>query len=157
MGTPRRSWCSVPRRAVTKASYRITHELLGQLTKAGKVWTADTVPAKLLGEIVAAVENGQVTGTVGRAVLKHIVVSPTRSARTFQQVLGDLGLSSAPSSADDLRATCEAVIAKLPKEADKVRKGNQKVVMRLVGEVMKMSKGAADAKRAQQLFVELLK
>jgi aspartyl-tRNA(Asn)/glutamyl-tRNA(Gln) amidotransferase subunit B len=45
----------------------------------------------------------------------------------------------------------------LPKEAEKVRQGNQKVVMRLVGEVMKMSKGAADAKRAKDMFFELLK
>lgn len=111
------------------------------------------VPASLLGEIVSAVEGGKVTGTVGRSVLKHVVMTGDTS-KDFETLVSELGLSA---SADDLRASCEAVIAKLPKEAEKIRQGNQKVVMRLVGEVMKMSKGAADAKRAKDMFFELLK
>ncbi|RSH77257.1 uncharacterized protein EHS24_003565 [Apiotrichum porosum] len=136
-----------------KASNWVTHELLGRLTKNNKTWSPEVVPASLLGEIVSAVEGGKVTGTVGRSVLKHVVMTGDTS-KDFETLVSELGLSA---SADDLRASCEAVIAKLPKEAEKIRQGNQKVVMRLVGEVMKMSKGAADAKRAKDMFFELLK
>lgn len=62
-----------------------------------------------------------------------------------------------PSSSDDLKALCEDVVQKLPKEAERVRNGNEKVVMRLVGEVMKLSKGSADAKRAREVLLEMLK
>lgn len=131
------------------------HELLGQLSKADKTWTPDAVPAALLRDIVTAVEGGKINGTTGRNVLKHVIGSGS-SGRNLDALLQELGI--APSeSADNLDAVCQEVIAKLPKEADKVRKGNDKVVMRLVGEVMKMSKGMADAKRAREVLLGVLK
>jgi aspartyl-tRNA(Asn)/glutamyl-tRNA(Gln) amidotransferase subunit B len=48
-------------------------------------------------------------------------------------------------------------MASLPREVEKVRKGNDKVVMRLVGEVMKVSKGAADARAAHDLLLQLIR
>lgn len=136
-----------------KLTHRIAHELIGQLTKANKTWTPDAIPAALLREIIVAVEEGKITGSTGRNVLKHVL--STGSAGSLDELLSALGVT--PSSADDLRALCDAVIAKLPKEADKVRKGNDKVVMRLVGEVMKVSKGTADAKAARELLLDILR
>ncbi|TXT09206.1 hypothetical protein VHUM_02680 [Vanrija humicola] len=136
-----------------KASNWIAHELIGQLTKAGKTWTHDAVPAALLREIIVAVEDGKITGSTGRNILKHVL--STGSTGSLDELLTALGIT--PSSADDLRALCDTVIAKLPKEADKVRKGNDKVVMRLVGEVMKVSKGTANAKAARELLLDILR
>ncbi|BEJ00419.1 hypothetical protein CcaverHIS631_0502760 [Cutaneotrichosporon cavernicola] len=136
-----------------KVSNWIVHELLGTLTKADKPWSPDIVPAALLSEIVTAVEGGKINGTTGRNVLKHVVSSG--SSGNLDSLLQELGLAS--DSTGDLDGLCQEVIAKLPKEADKVRKGNEKVVMRLVGEVMKMSKGTADAKRAREVLLALLK
>lgn len=39
----------------------ITHELLGQLTKASKAWAPEVIPATLLRDIVVAVETGKVS------------------------------------------------------------------------------------------------
>lgn len=61
------------------------------------------------------------------------------------------------SPAIDLATVCSAVIAALPKEADSVRKGNERVVMRLVGQVMKDTGGAADAKEARAILLNMLK
>lgn len=142
-------------RCLHLAHSRIVHELLGQLTKADKSWTADVVPAALLREIVTAVESAKINGTTGRNVLKHVVGSGS-SGKNLDALLIELGI--APSeSGDSLESVCQEVIAKLPKEADKVRKGNDKVVMRLVGEVMKLSKGTADAKKARETLLALLK
>lgn len=130
--------------------------MLGQLTKAGKSWTPDVVPAVLLREIITAVEGGVINGTTGRNVLKHVIGNGS-SGSSLDALLQELGLAPSSESADILETICQEVIAKLPKEADKVRKGNDKVVMRLVGEVMKMSKGTADAKRAREVLLGLLK
>lgn len=63
---------------------------------------------------------------------------------------------SGTSSADSLRALCEAAIAALPEEADVVRKGNERVIMKLVGRVMKESRGRADAKAVTDLLRNIL-
>lgn len=140
--------------AVAGANIRVTHELLGQLTKSGREWTPDVVPAPLLKELVLAVEGGKLTGSTARSVLKHVVENGSGAGK-LEPLLEELGIQ--PSSADDLKALCEAVIAKLPKEAKKVRGGNDKVVMRLVGQVMKDSRGAADAQAARALLLELIR
>ena len=57
----------------------------------------------------------------------------------------------------DLEGICQQVIQVLPKESEAVRKGNDKVVMRLVGEVMKVSQGRADAKKAREILLGILK
>lgn len=132
----------------------MTHELLGQLTKSGREWTPDVVPAPLMRELVLAVEGGKLTGSTARSVLKHVVENGAGEDK-LEPLLEQLGIQ--PSSADDLKALCEAVIAKLPKEAEKVRGGNDKVVMRLVGQVMKDSRGAADAQAARALLLELIR
>lgn len=132
----------------------MTHELLGQLTKSGREWTPDVVPAPLMRELVLAVEGGKLTGSTARSVLKHVVENGAGEGK-LEPLLEQLGIQ--PSSADDLKALCEAVIAKLPKEAEKVRGGNDKVVMRLVGQVMKDSRGAADAQAARALLLELIR
>lgn len=132
----------------------MTHELLGQLTKSGREWTPSVVPAPLMREIVLAVEGGKLTGSAGRSVLRHVVETGA-GAKPLDALLEELGIR--PSSGDDLRALCEAAIAKLPKETEKVRAGNDKVVMRLVGQVMQDSKGAADAKAARQLLLDIIR
>ncbi|GFZ52056.1 carbon-nitrogen ligase with glutamine as amido-N-donor [Saitozyma sp. JCM 24511] len=141
-----------------KASNWIAHELLGQLGKVGREWDPRVVPSGLMRELVQSVENGTITGTTGKAIIRHAVsLSPDDAGAIdgpLSQVLETLGLT--PVSSDDLRATCEAAIAALPKEADAVRKGNQKVAMRLVGEVMKRSQGRADAKKAREIILEIL-
>ena len=68
-----------------------------------------------------------------------------------------LGLNLDPKSSDDLQAMCEAAIAAVPDAAEKVHKGKEGAAMRIVGEVMKRSQGRADAKRAREIVLEILK
>ena len=46
---------------------RIAHELLGQLYKANKAWTADVIPADLMRELVTSIEKGDLTGMMTEA------------------------------------------------------------------------------------------
>lgn len=133
------------------------HELLGQLGKEEKPWTPDVVPPGLMRQIVLAVEQGDITGTTGKSLLKSIVgqgVSPDPNAK-LADLLHSFGLSAA-TSADDLRAVCQAAIEACPSQAEAIKKGNLKPAMRIVGEVMKRTNGGADAKRAREIILEIL-
>ncbi|WVQ72704.1 glutamyl-tRNA(Gln) amidotransferase subunit B, mitochondrial [Cryptococcus sp. DSM 104548] len=144
-----------------KATNWIVHELLGQLGKADRQWTPDVVPAPLMRELVLAVESRGITGTTGKALIKHLVSLPpsSESPASLTSLLDQLGLapSSSDAGAEDLSEICEKAMANQPKAVADFKKGNEKVVMRLVGEVMKISGGRADAIKAKERLLELLK
>ncbi|WVQ95200.1 aspartyl/glutamyl-tRNA(Asn/Gln) amidotransferase, B subunit [Kwoniella sp. CBS 9459] len=113
-------------RAIAKRAMNWTvHELLGQLgkTKLNIPWTPTLVPASLMREIVCAIEDGTMTGTTGKAVLKHILSTSAaataaststvasssnghlpkqtqtqKQIQTLETILDGLGLSTGPSS-----------------------------------------------------------
>lgn len=138
-----------------KAANWMTHEVLGQLGKAGREWDERVVSAKMLGEVVDKVEGGEMSGTTGKAVVRHLINTPgAAEGSDLDALLDQLGLKPAP--AGDLKELCEKAITKCKKEAEMVRKGNEKVAMRLVGEVMKLSQGRADPKKAREIILQIL-
>lgn len=68
----------------------------------------------------------------------------------------ELSLLAGDDANASLEKWCEAAIQALPQEANVVRKGNKNVVNKLVGHVMKSSRGAADAKAARSMLVNML-
>ncbi|TYJ57274.1 glutamyl-tRNA(Gln) amidotransferase subunit B, mitochondrial [Cryptococcus floricola] len=142
-----------------KATNWIVHELLGQLGKVDREWTPHVVPAPLMRELVLAVEGREITGTTGKALIKHFAsLSPSSELpATLDPILDQLGLTPSPEASEDLSETCRKALANQPKAVADFKKGNEKVVMRLVGEVMKISSGRADAMKAKECLLELLK
>ncbi|WVR09360.1 glutamyl-tRNA(Gln) amidotransferase subunit B, mitochondrial [Kwoniella sp. DSM 27419] len=134
----------------------IVHELVGQLGKLNTPWTPALVPAALMRELVLAVENGQVTGTNGKAILKHLLSAGPTGTPTLTGVLDTLGLGTAATPLD-LTTLAQQAITNQPKSVADYKKGNEKVIMRLVGEVMKLSLGQADARKAKEVLRALLK
>lgn len=144
------------RRKGKKAANWMCHEVLGQLGKAGREWDGGIVAARILGDIVKKVENGDMSGTTGKSVVRHLISNPgSAENKGLEEILDELGLK--PASADDLLGLCRGAIERCSKEADMVRKGNEKVAMRLVGEVMKQSQGRADGKKAREIILGILK
>lgn len=133
---------------------RIAHELLGQLAAREVQWTPDVVSISELAELVELVENKEITGTAGKALLKHLIDSPQVERPSVSSLIDKLCLRS---SATDVVDLCRQAIEQLPKEAESVRKGNERVLMRLVGQVMKLSGGTADAQKARTTLMDLLK
>ena len=131
------------------------HETLGQLNKANKTWTPETVPVELMRELVSAVESSKVTGTNAKVILKHVLDTPSAGRRGLPDLLAELGIKTADSF--DLDAVCREAIEALPLVAADVRGGQTKAVGRLMGEVMRRSGGAADARKAREVILELLK
>jgi aspartyl-tRNA(Asn)/glutamyl-tRNA(Gln) amidotransferase subunit B len=99
------------------------------------------------------------TGTTGKAIIKHMIVNHASrpDTPTLSNLLEELGLSRTSSSSADLTALCQQAVDKLPDVAESIRKGNEKVAMRLVGEVMKISGGKADAKKAREIILALVR
>lgn len=103
----------------------------------------------------SAVTNDE-AGTTGKVIIRHLIdIAPNQSSSSFSDILTTLNLS--PTSSDDLRATCEAAIVAVPDVAENVRKGKEKAAARIVGEVMRLSSGRADAKRAREIILEILR
>lgn len=110
-------------------------------------------------KLVIAVESRQITGTIGKAIVKHLVSLPESAPlpSSFADLLAELGFTTSAASAEDLTETCRKAINNQPKAVADFKKGNEKVVMRLVGEVMKLSAGKADAMKAKSILLDLLK
>ncbi|KAK8854557.1 glutamyl-tRNA(Gln) amidotransferase subunit B, mitochondrial [Kwoniella newhampshirensis] len=154
-------------RSVAKRAMNwIVHETLGQLGKLNKSWSPTIIPPALMRELVASIENGAITGTTGKSIVKHLLSLPSSVDPTTEldSVLSRLGIhiSLDPSASDDdggegLSEMCLKAMGNQPKAVIDYKKGNEKVVMRLVGEVMKISGGRADARKAKTVLEELLK
>ncbi|KAG1735696.1 GatB/GatE catalytic domain-containing protein [Suillus paluster] len=134
----------------------MTHELLGQLTARKETFSDNPVSVEQLGELIDLVQDGKITGTSGKSLLKHIIAN--RSSLTPSVLVQELSLEAV--SEDDnatIRAWCAEAIEKLPEEAEAVRQGNPRVLNKLVGKVMQLSRGCADAQNARVVLEDILR
>ncbi|KAF8806231.1 Glutamyl-tRNA amidotransferase subunit B, mitochondrial [Phlegmacium glaucopus] len=144
----------------------LIHELIGQLSAQKQTFDENPLTADQFGELIDLVQNGTVTGTSGKLLLKHMLMNPsshppTRLAHELQLTAlpvtpdsSSLASSSSPHS--ELQSLCEAAIQALPSEVAAFRAGNKNVLNKIVGHVMKQSRGRADAKLVKTLVVEIV-
>lgn len=97
-------------------------------------------------------------GTAAKTLTKHLLENPSSAPTSshllqIAQTLKLVASEGAPSLAE----TCRQVLERSPQEIESFRKGNERVVMRLVGHVMKQSKGTADARKAAELLMQMLR
>ncbi|WVW85339.1 aspartyl/glutamyl-tRNA(Asn/Gln) amidotransferase, B subunit [Kwoniella bestiolae CBS 10118] len=148
-----------------KAMNWIVHELLGQIGKLPPPWSPTLVPSTLMRDMILLIEDGKITGTTGKAIIKHLISTSSSTSNEevkLEEVLSTLGIeindeTSSGGGGIEMQKLCEQAMANQPKSVVDYRKGNEKVLMRLVGEVMKLSKGRADARKVKEVLVELLK
>jgi aspartyl-tRNA(Asn)/glutamyl-tRNA(Gln) amidotransferase subunit B len=99
------------------------------------------VPAPNLAALIELVEDGTVSGTMGRKVLGQMV----DSGKTAPEIIEAEGLSQVQGS-DELSAWVEAVIEENTEEVDRYRSGETRLIGYFVGQVMQKSRGRADPK-----------
>jgi len=143
------------------------HELIGQLSVRKQTFDENTLTVDQFGELIDLVQNGTVTGTSGKFLLKHMLTNlnshtPTQLAQELQLS----ALSSTPDSSwqsasisspqSELQSLCEAAIQALPSEVAAFQAGNKNVLNKIVGYVMKQSRGRADAKVVRTLVEEIV-
>ena len=105
------------------------------------------VPPGDFGELIGLVEDGTVSGTMGRRVLGHMV----DSGKTAPEIIETEGLSQVQDS-DELNTWVDAVMKEHSEEVERYRSGETRLMGYFVGQTMQKSQGRADPKALSALL-----
>jgi len=122
---------------------------IARLANAAGVDAASLVSPMHVSELIALIENGDLTDRLARQVLEGVVAgegSPTEvvDARGLKVVSDDTALIAAIDEA----------LAAQPDVLEKIRDGKVQAAGAVIGAVMKAMKGTADAARVRELVLE---
>ena len=126
-------------------------DLAGLLKAEGKSITESPVPAEALGELVAMVAKGELTGKLAKDVLAKMAATGERAGVIVERE----GLK-AISNTGELERIVEQAIAGNPKQVEQYRAGKTTLVQFFIGQVMKATKGQADPAAAKQIVEKKL-
>ncbi len=104
-----------------------------------------------LAELIALVEDGTVSGSMGRKVLGQMVDSGKKAG----EIIETQGLSQVQDS-DELSAWVDAVIEENSEEVERYRSGETRLMGYFVGQTMQKSRGRADPKALSTLLRDRL-
>jgi aspartyl-tRNA(Asn)/glutamyl-tRNA(Gln) amidotransferase subunit B len=112
----------------------------------------DSVPAAGAASLLALIDQGTITATIGKQVFALLEAEPGADPA---ELVERHGLASIGDSAE-LEAMVDEVIAANPEYVAQFKGGKEGVVNAMVGQVMKRTQGRADARQVQQLFRDKL-
>jgi aspartyl-tRNA(Asn)/glutamyl-tRNA(Gln) amidotransferase subunit B len=122
-------------------------ELAGLLKGAGREINESPVPAKHLGELVALISKGELTGKLAKEVLPKMF----ETGEAPSVIMEREGLKPITDTGA-LEKIVDEVIAANPKQVEQFRGGKATVIGFLVGQVMKASRGQANPATATELL-----
>jgi aspartyl-tRNA(Asn)/glutamyl-tRNA(Gln) amidotransferase subunit B len=136
--------------AKTAANWMQT-ELLRRLNDSSKEIEASPVSAAALAELVKLVEDGQITGAVG----KKVFATMFETGRPAAEIVAAEGLAQTVDTSAIEQAARE-VIAKNPDNVAKFKAGNEGVFKFFVGQVMRATRGQANPQAVNDVLRKLL-
>ena len=122
-------------------------DLAGLLKAANKDITESPVPARYLGELVAMIVKGELTGKMAKEVLPKIAETGDAPAVIVERE----GLKQI-SDSGALEKIVDEVIAANPKQVEQFKAGKTAVIGFLVGQVMKASRGQANPATVNEIL-----
>jgi aspartyl-tRNA(Asn)/glutamyl-tRNA(Gln) amidotransferase subunit B len=117
----------------------VVGDLMAILKAAGKEMKDCPVPASHLGELVALINKGELSGKLAKEILPRMFATGDSPSVIMQRE----GLKQISDSAA-LEKIVEDVLAANPKQVDQYKAGKTAVLGFLVGQVMKSSRGQAN-------------
>jgi len=126
-------------------------ELAGALKAAGKEITESPVSAKSLGELVALMAKGDLSGKLAKEIFPKMF----ESGEAPSAIVDREGLRQIKDTGA-LQKIVDDVIAANPKQVEQYRGGKTAVIGFLVGQVMKASRGQADPAAVNELLKSAL-
>ena len=129
----------------------VTGDLMAVLKAQDKEITESPVSAAHLGELVALIAAGEISGKLA----KEIFASMAAGGESPRAIIEREGLKQI-SDTGALGAVIEEVIAANPKQVEQYKGGKAAVLGFLVGQVMKATKGQANPQAVNQLLKEKL-
>ena len=126
-------------------------ELLRRMNDSGNEITASPVSPAALGDLIRLVENGEITGSVG----KKVFASMFETGRGAGEIVAAEGLG-AKIGESAIEQTAREVIEKNPDNVAKYKSGNEGVFKFFVGQVMKATRGQANPQAVNDILKRLL-
>jgi aspartyl-tRNA(Asn)/glutamyl-tRNA(Gln) amidotransferase subunit B len=124
-------------------------EVTGHLSASGETLEGTGLTGPHLAELVAMVDEGQLSSTMAKQVLGGVFES--RGEKGPRSIAAERGLEQV-SDDGALGAVIDEVVASNPDTVAAVRGGNEKAIGALVGQVMRATQGRADPKRTNELL-----
>ena len=121
---------------------------IARLANAASVDASSLVSALHVSELVALVENGELTDRLARQVLEGVVAGEGSPS----DVVKSRGLAVV-SDDTALIAAIDAALAQQPDVLEKIREGKVQAAGAVIGAVMKAMSGTADAARVRELVL----
>lgn len=130
--------------------------ILGQIfrrmeTEADKETFAVTVTPDNLNALLKLLDAGKIRMNLVKSTLEKML----DTGKPYNEFLSESDLAGIDDS--QLEALCKEVLEKNPKAVEDYRAGKEKAVKALVGAVMKATRGRADAQKAEELLIALMK
>lgn len=122
-------------------------DLAAALNADGKQISESPVSAEQLGELVALISKGEISGKMAKEIFQKMLATG-ESARA---IVDREGLRQI-SDAGELEALIGQVLAQHPKQVEQYRSGKTQVLGYLVGQVMKASRGQANPAAVNKLL-----
>ncbi len=130
----------------------LTSELLGRLNKAGLTIVDSPVSAAVLGDLLAKIADGTVSGKGAKEVLDFMFENESRD---IDAIIDELGLIQV-SDDSAILAIIDEVLAANEEKVAEYRAGKEKLFGFFVGQVMKASKGSANPAKVNELLKQRL-
>ena len=126
-------------------------DLLRNLNENNLELTESKITPELLVEMIKLIEDGVISGKIGKRVLPEIVLTGKQPS----QIIKEKGLVKI-SSREELQGIVEKVFSEHPKCVEDAL-AEENAVHFLVGQLMRRTKGKADPQLANKLIQEKLK
>ena len=122
-------------------------DLQALLAESQQDITGCRVTAEHLAAMIALIEDGTISGKIG----KEVLVAMFQSGKGPREIVEEKGLVQI-SDADELEAIVAKVLADNPAQVEQYKAGKTKVVGHLMGQVMKATQGKANPKLVNELL-----
>jgi aspartyl-tRNA(Asn)/glutamyl-tRNA(Gln) amidotransferase subunit B len=117
----------------------VVGDLMGLLKSAGLEISSSPVPARNLGELLALIGKGELTGKLAKEILPKMF----ETGDSASVIMDREGLKQI-SDTGALEKIVDEVLAGNPKQVEQYKSGKTAVIGFLVGQVMKASRGQAN-------------
>jgi len=129
----------------------IQAELLAVLKQTGKEITDSPVTPQSIGELLHLIEDGTLSGKMGKSVFQKMV----ESGRNAKDIVAAEGLEQVTDTAA-IEQLCRDVLARNPDKVEQYKKGKAALFGFFVGQVMKASRGQANPQQVNAALKRLL-
>ena len=129
------------------ASNWIMGPLMGLLNARGATADASPVPAKALAELLRLIDDGRISGKIGKTVFEEMAAS----GKPPEAIVEEKGLVQVSDTAS-IEAVVDKILQRHPQEVEAYRGGKTKLFGFFMGQVMKETRGKANPKTVSEVL-----